>query len=206
MNRLMCLPLGLMLALASGYAHAQLMGDAEAGEAKAQACIACHDANGAGTAPENPNLAGQVSGYIADQLAKFKSGERQNAVMNGMAAGLSEQDMADLDAYYSSMPPIEGAVSEDEAEAARRAERLYRGGDQSRDIAACMACHGPAGQGIPTRFPSVSGQKQAYLVSQLQAFKTGDRQSDAEIMNTVSFLLTEQEMEDLAAYMHALRP
>lgn len=206
MNRLMRLPLGLILALASGYAHAQLMGDAEAGEAKAQACIACHDANGAGTAPENPNLAGQVSGYIADQLAKFKSGERQNAIMSGMVAGLSEQDMADLDAYYSSMPPIRGAVSEEEAEAARRVSRLYRGGDQSRDIAACMGCHGPAGQGIPTRFPSVSGQKQAYLISQLQAFKSGERQSDAEIMNTVSFLLTDQEMEDLAAYMHALRP
>lgn len=206
MNRLMRLSLGLVLALASGLAHAQLMGDAEAGEAKSQTCVACHDANGAGTAPENPNLAGQVPGYIADQLAKFKSGERQNAIMSGMAAGLSEQDMADLDAYYSSMSPIQGAVSEEEAEAAQRAARLYRGGDQSRDIAACMGCHGPAGQGIPTRFPSVSGQKRAYLVSQLQAFKTGERQSDAEIMNTVSFLLTEQEMEDLAAYMHALRP
>jgi len=205
MNRLMRIPLGLVLALAGGLAHAQLMGDAEAGEAKSQTCVACHDANGAGTAPQNPNLAGQVPGYIADQLAKFKSGERQNAVMNGMAAGLSEQDMADLDAYYSSMPPIEGAVSEQEAEAARRAEGLYRGGDQSREVAACMACHGPAGKGIPTRFPRISGQKQAYLVNQLKAFKSGDRPSDAEIMNTVSFMLTEQEMEDLAAYIHALQ-
>lgn len=205
MNRFLRLPLGLVLALASGLAQAQLMGDAEAGEAKSQTCVACHDANGAGTAPENPNLAGQVPGYIADQLAKFKSGQRQNAVMSGMAAGLSEQDMADLDAYYSSMPPIEGAVSEEEAEAAQRAARLYRGGDQSRDIAACMGCHGPSGQGIPTRFPHVSGQKQAYLVNQLQAFKSGERQSDAEMMNTVAFRLTQQEIEDLATFMHALK-
>lgn len=205
MNKILRVPLGLALVLASGFAHSQSVGDAEAGESKAQTCVACHGADGIGTAPENPNLAGQVPGYIADQLARFKSGERENAIMLGMVANLSEQDMADLDAYYSSMEAPVGAVPEDQSVSANRGARLYRGGDQSLDIAACMACHGPSGQGIPTRFPRVAGQKQSYLVSSLQAFKSGQRQSDGDIMNTISFLLTEQQMEDLAVFMHALR-
>lgn len=204
MNRILRIPLGLALVLASAFAHAQLAGDAGAGEQKSQTCVACHGADGIGTTPENPDLAGQVSGYIADQLARFKSGQRQNAIMAGMSAGLSEQDMADLDAYYSSLDAPKGAVPEDQAESARRGGELYRGGDQSMEIAACMSCHGPSGHGIPTRFPRVAGQKQEYLLSSMQAFKSGERQSDAGIMNDISFLLTQQQMEDLAAFMHAL--
>jgi len=205
MNKIMRVPLGLVLVLASGFAHAQLVGDAEAGEAKSQTCVSCHGADGIGTTPENPNLAGQVPGYIADQLARFKSGERENAIMAGMASGLSEQDMADLDAYYSSLPAPAGAIPEEQVETARRGQALYRGGDKSKGIAACMACHGPSGKGIPTRFPQIAGQKQQYMVSALQAFKTGNRQSDGDIMNTIAFLMTQQEMEDVAAYMHALK-
>jgi len=205
MNRILRIPLGLVLVLTTGIAQAELMGDAEAGEQKSQTCAACHGPDGVGTAPENPNLAGQVPGYIADQLARFKSGERQNAIMMGMSANLSEQDMADLDAYYSSMPAPDGAVAEDEEEAAERGGRLYRGGDQSMEIAACMGCHGPTGHGVPTRFPRVAGQKQTYLVSSLQAFKSGERQSDGGIMNNVAFMLTDQQMEELAAFMHALQ-
>ena len=205
MIKLLRTPLGLVLLLLSGFVHAQLVGDAEAGKAKAQPCVACHGMDGIGTAPENPNLAGQVSGYIADQLARFKSGERQNAIMSSMAANLSGQDMADLDAYYSSQPAPKGAVPKDQAETARRGGALYRGGDAALDIAACMSCHGPAGEGVPTRFPRVAGQKQSYLVDSLQKFKTGERQSDGEIMNSISFLLTQQQMKDLAAFMHALK-
>lgn len=204
MNRILRIPLGLALVLASALAHAQLAGDASAGEEKSQTCVACHGADGIGTAPENPNLAGQVPGYIADQLARFKSGQRENAIMAGMSAGLSEQDMADLDAYYSSMDAPRGAVPEDEAESARRGGALYRGGDESMDIAACMSCHGPSGGGIPTRFPQVAGQKREYLLASLQAYKSGERQSDADIMNDIAFLLSQQQMEDLAAFMHAL--
>lgn len=204
MNKILRIPLALILVLASAIAHAQVTGDAKAGEEKAQTCVACHGGDGIGTAPENPNLAGQVPGYIADQLARFKSGQRQNPIMVGMVSGLSEQDMADLDAYYSSMDAPAGAVPEDQAESARRGGELYRGGDQSMEIAACMGCHGPAGTGIPTRFPRVAGQKQAYLLGSLQAFKSGDRRSDGDIMNDIAFLLTQQQMEDLTAFMHAL--
>lgn len=206
MNKLLRFPLGLVLVLASAVAHGQFTGgDAKAGESKTQTCVACHGADGIGTTPANPNLAGQVPGYIAEQLARFKSGARQNAIMAGMAAPLSEQDMADLDAYYSSLPAPEGAVPEDQAASARRGGELYRGGDPSRDIAACMSCHGPSGHGVPTRFPRVAGQKQAYLLDALKAYKSGDRHSDGEIMNDIAFLLSQQQMEDLAAFMHALK-
>lgn len=205
MNKILRIPLGLVLVLAATFAHAQLTGDAKAGEAKSQTCAACHGPDGIGTAPENPNLAGQVPGYIADQLARFKSGQRQNAVMAGMVSGLSEQDMADLDAYYSSLEPATGAVPEDQAASARRGGELYRGGDKALEIAACMSCHGPSGHGIPTRFPRVAGQKQSYLLSSLEAFKSGERQSEGDVMSDVAFLLSEQQMQDLAAFMHALK-
>jgi cytochrome c553 len=205
MNRILRIPLGLVLVLASAFAHAQGTGDAKAGEEKAQTCMACHGADGIGTAPENPNLAGQVPGYIADQLARYQSGERENAIMAGMAAGLSEEDMADLDAYYSSLEAPRGAVPEDQALSAERGGRLYRGGDAAMRIASCMGCHGPSGNGIPTRFPRIAGQKQSYLLASLEAFKSGERQSDGEIMNDIAFLLSQQQMEDLAAFMHALQ-
>ncbi|MBS1270790.1 MAG: Cytochrome c4 [Gammaproteobacteria bacterium] len=205
MNKNLRISLGLVFVLAPGLTHAAVVGDADAGKGKSLICAACHGTDGIGTAPENPNLAGQVPGYIADQLARFKSGQRANAIMLGMAAGLSEQNMADLDAYYSSLPAKRGAIPEDSVEAANRGAGLYRGGDQSMEIAACMGCHGPSGHGIPTRFPRVAGQKQTYLVNQLQAFKTGDRQSDGRIMNSIAFLLTRQQMENLAALMHAFQ-
>lgn len=199
------IPIGLALVFVSLYAHAELVGDAEAGKAKSQPCVACHGTDGIGTTPENPNIGGQVPGYIAQQLARFKSGERENAIMKGMVANLSEQDMADIDAYYSSQPAPTGAVPEDQSEAARRGAGLYRGGDDSLDIAACMSCHGPAGKGIPTQYPRVAGQKQPYLLNALKAFKTGERQSVGGIMNDIAFLLSQQQMEDLAAFMHAVK-
>lgn len=205
MNKLLCISFGLVFTLSTGLAHAATMGDPDAGKAKSQTCAACHGADGISTSPEYPNLAGQVRGYISTQLAHFKSGARANAIMQGMVSGLSEQDMADLDAYFSSLPGKQGAVPEDKAEAAKRGGRLFRGGDQSLNIAACMGCHGPSGEGIPTRFPRVAGQKQQYLVTQLQAFKSGDRQSDGEIMNDIAFLLSQKQMEDLAAFMHAVK-
>lgn len=205
MNKLLCIPLGLVFALAAGFAHAAQMGDPEAGKAKSQTCAACHGADGIGTAPENPNLAGQVPGYISAQLARFKSGVRANPIMRGMASGLSQQDMADLDAYFSSLPGKQGAVPEDKAAAAKRGGRVFRGGDESLNIAACMGCHGPSGKGIPTRFPRLAGQKQTYLVNQLRAFKTGERESDGNIMNDIAFLLSDKQMDELAVFMHALQ-
>lgn len=175
-------------------------GDAVAGEKLANGtCLACHGEAGNSTIPENPVLAGQVPGYIAAQLAAFKSGERENAVMLGMAASLSEQDMQDLDAYYAAQKPVARGVSEEQQELAMEGGRIYRGGYQPMQIAACMSCHGPAGHGIPPTFPRVSGQHPEYLEQQLLALKKGVRKND--IMNPIAFRLSEEQIKALSLFM-----
>ena len=189
--------------LAAAGIEVRAAGDAEAGRQKSQTCIACHGPEGISAILEYPNLAGQVPGYITDALRKFKSGERQNPLMTGMVAPLSEQDIADLDAYYSNLPPYKGTVAENDEALARAGEGIYRGGEPKLSIAACMSCHGPSGHGIPPHFPRVAGQRREYLKVQLLALKSGERKS--EIMNPIAFRLSLQQIEELSAYMQGLR-
>ncbi len=180
-------------------------GDAEAGKTKSAVCAACHGNDGISALPMNPNLAGQVPGYIAAQLAAFQSGERNNAIMQGQVNGLSSEDMADLDAYYSSLKPnIEVKLTEEEAKLAEAGEAIYRGGYAERGIAACMSCHGPSGHGIPKNYPRVSAQHREYLEQSLLAYKKGERNGYNEIMHSIAFGLSEQQIKELAAYMAGL--
>lgn len=184
-------------------AYAQ--GDAAAGKSKSAICAACHGGAGISFIPINPNLAGQVSGYIAKELGAFKSGERKNPIMAGQVANLSEQDMADLDAYYSSLAANTSvSLSAEDKTLAAAGEAIYRGGFAERDIASCMSCHGPGGHGIPKNFPRVSAQHKEYLEQQLLAFKKGDRKGYNEIMSSIAFGLSELQIEQLAAYMAGL--
>jgi cytochrome c553 len=181
----------------------QAAGDIEAGKAKSAICAGCHGANGVSSNPLWPNLAGQVPGYIAKQLADFKSGARKDPTMAGFAAGLSEADMADLDAYFASLAPNQGAASDEEL--AKKGEHLYRGGNKETGVAACMGCHSPTGGGIPPRFPRVAGQHAAYAEKQLLAFKSGQRANDNEVMTKIAFFMSEQEIKAVADYMQGLR-
>ncbi len=192
---------GLVAALAM-FSPAHAAGDAEAGAQKVVACASCHGEGGASTNPEYPSLAGQVPGYIARQLHAYKSGERENAIMSGMAMPLTDEDIENIDAYYSSREPANRYISEDQVEAARRGERVYRGGYRPFSIAACMGCHGPGGHGIPPNYPRLSGQQAAYLEKQLLAFKSGDRVHD--IMNPIAFRLSEDQIRDLSLYISSL--
>ena len=177
-------------------------GDAAAGKAKSAACAACHGPDGNSPNPEWPKLAGQHPAYLVQQLRAFKGGHRQNAMMAPMAQNLSEQDMLDLAAYFASQA-LQSTGAAD-AELAEQGQRLYRGGIAKRQVAACMGCHGPAGQGIPPRFPRLSGQHAAYTLQQLLAFKAGSRRSDADIMTGIAFRLSEQEIKALAEYLAGL--
>lgn len=180
-------------------------GDSEAGKAKSAVCAACHGTEGISNIAINPNLAGQVPGYIAAQLQAFKSGERKNAIMAGQVAGLSEQDMADLDAYYSALTPnIEVKLTEEEAKMAEAGAAIYRGGFAERGISACMSCHGPSGHGIPKNYPRVSAQHRQYLEQSLLAYKKGERKGYNEIMSSIAFGLSERQIKELAAYMAGL--
>ncbi|ODP97739.1 MULTISPECIES: c-type cytochrome [Salinivibrio] len=198
----------ILTLLASASAWAQ--GDAEAGKAKANTCAACHGADGNSILPDYPNLAGQHANYIEKQLKEFKLGAqsggeqgRYNAVMAGMVAPLSEQDMADLAAYYATLTPKPGTTPEGSVAIGRQ---LYMAGDPERGIAACTACHGPRGNGTPSSgFPKISGQPAKYLASQLKMFRDGDRHNDMnQMMRSVAAKLTDNEIDALSKYLGGL--
>ena len=195
---------GMMLAGVAHATHAS-KGNAENGKGKAAVCAACHGADGndlAGT-PLYPKLADQVPGYIFSQLMAFKGGSRQDPIMAGMVAALSEQDMADLDAYYSGLPVMNVGIKKEDEEQARIGEKIYRGGFKKMNISACMSCHGPSGEGIPIQFPRVSGQNAAYTEKQLHAFKDGTRKH--AMMNPIAFLLSNDQIKQLSIYMQGLK-
>ena len=202
MKRPILIIIALLICVATPI-HSVVAGDAMAGKVKAQLCAACHGADGNSANSQFPSLAGQVPGYIAAQLALFKSGSRANPVMAGMAAPLSQTDMQDLDAYFSAQPSILGSISESDVTAAESGGRLYRGGFKALGVAACMGCHGPAGRGIPPKYPRLAGQHPEYLEQQLRAFKTKTREHS--MMNSIAFLLTPQQMREVSLYVSALK-
>ena len=194
--------------LGTGSAAAQ-EGSPEEGQTRSAACLACHgaDGNAPASALNWPSLAGQHAGYIVRQLEAFRSGERADSGsgMLGMATILSAEDSLDVAAWFASqsMAP-KGA----DPALVERGQRIYRGGIPERGVAACIACHGPGGQGNPLAgYPRVSHQHAAYLAKTLRDYRSGDRTSDSELnqmmRNTAEFLL-DDEIEALASYMQGL--
>ena len=182
---------------------AQAQGDVEAGKNKSAVCAACHNADGNSSSDLFPKIAGQHAPYIVKQLQEFKSGEREDAIMAGMAAGLSEQDMEDLAAYFASQTTTPETVS---AEVAEKAKKFYMGGDMKRAIPGCTACHGPRGNGLElANFPKISGQHPAYIKLQLEKFRNGTRHNDPSgMMGDVSGKLSDSDIELLSQYISAL--
>ena len=188
-------------------------GDAEAGQAKSATCMGCHGLAGNSTIPNFPKLAGQGEAYIVKQLQYFKSGERKNAMMAGVALSLSDQDMEDIAAYYSIQ-----TISENSAQGSEKmielGRKIYVGGKMDTQTTACIACHGPKGKGIPTAgFPSVAVQHADYTSSQLKAFRqySINQQTDSdgvervnEMMNNVAMGLTNEEIDALSQYIAGL--
>ncbi len=176
-------------------------GDPEAGKAKAAACAGCHGAEGVSANPQYPHLAGQVAAYTFKQLKDYKDGKRMGSgIMPGMVGGLSDQDMADLAAYYASRPrpPANG---EGDASAADLADGV--GG--MRQIPPCGTCHGRKGEGKVVNIPALAGQQAAYLESTMQAYKSGKRANDTYgRMRRIAAHLTDGEIKALAAYYAAM--
>ena len=179
-------------------------GNVESGAAKAVVCQACHGANGNSANPEWPSLAGLGADYIADQLKNFKEGKRANPVMMPNAMSLSPEDMANLGAYFDSLP---NTGLEADPSYWQAGEKLYRGGDQARGIPACMACHGPTGRGNePAKFPALRGQQSVYVVKQLNDYASGARTTGPNgIMQTIAKRLSPTDMRTLASYLQGLR-
>ena len=192
------------LVILAGVHTMAVAGDASAGKAKAQACAACHGANGNSANPQWPNLAGQHASYISKQLADFKAGDtRKDPVMAGQVAGLSPEDMANLGAYFATLTPAGGFVSE---ERLALGERIYRGGNQESGVPACLACHGPTGAGDPmAALPMLSGQRAPYTAKQLNAFRSGARANDrARMMRDASRWLSDEEILAVSEYIAGL--
>jgi cytochrome c553 len=179
-------------------------GDPEAGAQKAVVCGACHGMNGNSVNPEWPNLAGQHASYIAAQLELFKQGVRNNVIMAPNAMILGEQDMADLGAYFARQP-LQGLEADPSLVA--RGEQLYRGGDATRDLPACIACHGPQGEGnAPAQYPALRAQHSLYTYTQLKAYASGERKAAGnEIMQFVAARLSDEDMRSVASYLQGLR-
>lgn len=191
------------------FAAEQLKGDPAAGKTKSATCAACHGMDGNSTNPEWPKLAGQSESYLFKQLVNFKAGKdaddgRFNASMAPMVAGLSEQDMADLAAYYASQEGKAGSADQTQVELGRQ---IYKGGNNANGVAACSACHGPNGAGNPAaNFPSLAGQHAKYTEMQLQAFSNGTRANDAgQMMRNIANKMSDAEMAAVSEYIAGLQ-
>ncbi len=177
---------------------------AKAQQIASQVCAACHGADGNSSIPVNPNLAAQIPEYTAKQLANFKSGERANAVMSGIAGTLSPEDMTSLGAHFASQTAKPGAAKDKDLVAI--GESLYRGGNAATAIPACAGCHAPDGTGIPRQYPRLSGQQPEYTIAQLRAFRTGERANDPNrMMRMIAAKMSEREMQAVAEYVSGLR-
>lgn len=181
-------------------------GNADAGQDKAAVCAACHGMDGNSVVPNWPKIAGQHASYLERQLVLIKGGERPVPEMAGIAMGLSEQDMADLAAYYSSQTASAGLTDE-----ALRAngELLYRSGNAATDVPACMGCHGPAGEGNPlSGYPRLAGQHAVYSEKMLTGFRAGTTwgtdDSSSKIMTDIAHRLTDAEIKAVASYIQGL--
>lgn len=204
----------------AGAPEKVVWGDVKAGQTKAGTCAACHGLDGNPTDPQYPRLAGMPERYVAQQLALFKSRARQTgmaAVMYPFADALTAQDMRDLGAYYQTQKPGAGIADDTPITAGPYAgmrffevgEKLFRAGDASRGIPACMACHGPAGEGNPgPPYPALAGQSAPYAQRRLEEYRTGTTVArdykNFQIMASIAKPLTDEEIRALASYVQGL--
>ncbi|HBS41074.1 MAG TPA: cytochrome c4 [Oceanospirillales bacterium] len=185
-----------------GTAHA---GDAEAGKVKSATCAACHGGDGNSMAPTFPKIAGQGERYLIKQISDIRDGNRAAPAMAPFVTGLSDEDIADLAAYFSAQVPTGGGADEN---LVALGESIYRGGIESKSVPACLACHGPNGKGIATAgFPQLSGQHAAYTEMQLKAFSNGERTNDGDtrVMRDIAYRLHDSEIKAVASYIQGLR-
>lgn len=179
------------------------IGNIEAGKQKSTVCATCHNADGNSTTTVWPKIAGQYANYLVVQLKDFKSGARANPQMIPMVANLSDQDMQDLAAYFSSQKPTPSKALSDYV---KLGERIYRGGNLKTGVAACTACHGPTGKGnLLAKYPRLSGQHADYIEAQLKAFRDKQRHNDINhIMQDIAKPMTDEEIKAVSQYAAGL--
>lgn len=185
----------------TGVAHAA--GDAAAGQAKAAVCGACHGADGNSAIANFPKLAGQNEKYLVKQMKDIKNGVRPVVEMTGLLDNLSDQDLADLAAFFAKQATQIGHAAKDQVEAG---QKIYRAGIAAKGVAACTACHSPTGTGnASAAFPAVSGQHSAYVEKQLKMFRNAERSNDPNnMMRDIAAKLSDAEIKAVSAYIQGL--
>lgn len=214
MTRKVLLCLSALISLGFAQTPAVAAGDAAAGKAKATACAACHGPQGASSAPNFPNLAGIGEKYLLKQLRDIQSGQRQVPEMTGQLDALSDQDLADLAAYYASQPRHWAGAKED-PDSLALGEKIYRAGNPETGVAACTGCHSPVGNGnAPAGYPALGGQHADYIAKQLHAFRDGAHDKswpgartndDNAVMRGVAARMNDQEIAAVANYIAGLK-
>ncbi len=194
----------------TAFAQYVIKGDAAKGqEIAGKVCAACHGPDGNSPLAVNPSLAGQHAEYLYKQLSNFKAkdgkpAERNNAVMAGMAAPLSDDDMKNVATYYASQSARPRTARDPEL--VKQGQLIYRGGIPAKGVAACASCHSPNGAGLPAQYPRVAGQHAEYTLAQLKAFRAGERKNDPNaMMRTVTAKLSDREMAAVSEYLAGLR-
>ena len=187
-------------------AEGPLKGDATAGQTKAAVCGACHGPDGNSPAPNFPKLAGQGERYLTKQLHDIKDGKRTVLEMTGLLTNLSDQDLADIAAYFASQ---KGSVGAADPKLVARGEKLFRGGDLEKGLPACTGCHSPNGAGIAAAgFPHLSGQHATYIAKQLTDFRKEEagraNDGDAAIMRTIARKLSDEDIAAVSSYIQGL--
>ena len=182
------------------------MGDAAAGQAKSAVCAACHGLDGNSVVPNWPKIAGQHEDYLVRHIQLIKSGARMVPEMAAITPGLSEQDIEDISAFFASQVNNGGVADENKVELG---ERIYRAGNAESGVPACMACHGPAGEGNPLAgYPALAGQHSVYTAKALTRFRAGEnwgeKDAQSQVMNGSAARLTDEEIEAVASYVQGL--
>ena len=185
----------------TGVAHAA--GDAAAGKGKTAVCGACHGADGNSPAAMFPKLAGQNEAYLVKQLNDIKSGTRSVVEMTGLLDAMTDQDLADIAAYYAKQAGTVGHAAKDLVE---QGQKIYRGGIANKGVAACTACHTPTGEGMAQAgFPAIGGQHAAYAEKQLKMFRNGERNNDPQgMMRDIAAKLSDAEIKAVSSYIQGL--
>lgn len=206
------LALALLAGASAGTASAQEAAKkidlARGQQIATQVCAACHGADGNATSPANPKLAGQHTEYLYKQLVNFvpKQGaaqaERQNAIMQGFASTLSDDDKRHVSAFYASQPKKPAAAKNKEL--VELGQKIYRGGIPEKQVPSCAGCHGPAGAGIPAQYPRMAGQWAEYTESQLVQFRGGQRNNSVQ-MSAIAAKLSDREIKAVSDYVAGLR-
>jgi cytochrome c553 len=208
-----CLALAVLLAVPPAFAKSDFAnillrrtgsGDPAAGKVKSQICQGCHGGDGNSKDGQIPKLAGQYDVYIIKQMRNYQEGTRSHEIMNGMAAPLSDKDLADIAAYFADQPIMKGSA----AKPNETGEKLFLHGNIAEMVMTCAYCHGNTGKGIDPStgmYPVIGGQHKAYLLKQLKDFREDDRvNSPNAAMNKTLKALSDSELDALAEYISGL--